>query len=113
MSERLAKNIKKVSKNRHCGLWTLITGNYLKMDEWKDPSTSERYLTRGVSDPDSGPGVNVYSSPEDWEIGVVYWNNSGLCLAGKPDNGLRREKAFVAATKLESGGIVCASNFNE
>lgn len=101
------------AKGRYCDVWTLLTSSYLKMDEWKDPSTGERYLARGVSDPGSAPGVNVYSDPADWELGVVYWNNGGRCLDGKPDNGVYRARAFVAATKLESGGAVCISNFNE
>ena len=99
-----------------CNLNVLISRGYLKANEWKDPSIGESYVVNA-----KGGDSTVYSADwSAWEIGRVYWNQGGKCIGNTlrdiHETGRVVDGAFanfVAATKLENGGIICVSNMME
>ena len=95
-----------------CNLNVLISRGYLKANEWKDPSIGESYVVNA-----KGGDSTVYSADwSAWEIGRVYWNQGGKCIGNTPRDiheAAGHAVNFVAATKLENGGIICVSNMME
>ena len=87
------------------GKWSDFEAAYLPEDEFKDPSTGERY--KAILCKASGT-ADCWDDPE---VGEFIYDVSGKCDGEKlVDNVAQSGNLYVVLTKLEGGGYYCASS---
>lgn len=92
--------------------WINTAANYIPDDEFKDPSTGERY-TWGLIGSDANNADKIL---KETEIGQISFDAGAGCdqngnpIDISPSGDPRQNQSVNIITRLEGGGLICVSN---
>jgi type II secretory pathway pseudopilin PulG len=95
-----------------CSISRAVFGGYIRDDNWRDPSTGERYELAILG----GAANNYDYVMENLQIGQIAADSGAGCdqngraIDLSPDGGPRQQYQANIIIKLENGGLHCTSN---